>query len=79
MSFELWFSQDVCPVMELLGCMIDLPLHGSPLSGQKGLHNSMKLRVLLCRAIQDRWVIVESSHKTWSTGGKEGKSLNILA
>ena len=26
-----------------------------------------------CRATQDRWVIVESSDKTWSTGGRNGK------
>ena len=28
-----------------------------------------------CRATQDRWVIVKSSDKTWSTGGKNGKLL----
>ena len=28
-----------------------------------------------CRATQDRWVMVESSHKTWSTGEGNGKSL----
>ena len=31
------------------------------------LSNSMKLWAMLCRATQDRWVIVESSDKTWST------------
>ena len=28
---------------------------------------------MLCRATQDRWVMVESSHKTWSTGEGNGK------
>ena len=29
-----------------------------------------------CRATQDRWVIVESSDKTWSTGEGNGKPLH---
>ena len=29
---------------------------------------------MLCRATQDGWVIVESSDKTWSTGGGNDKS-----
>ena len=28
-----------------------------------------------CRVTQDRWVMVESSDKTWSTGEGNGKSL----
>ena len=28
-----------------------------------------------CRATLDRWVIVKSSDKAWSTGGKNGKLL----
>ena len=28
-----------------------------------------------CRATQDRWVMVESSDKTWSTGEENGKPL----
>ena len=28
---------------------------------------------MLCRAIQDRWVMVESSDKMWSTGEGNGK------
>ena len=35
----------------------------------------MKLWAMPCRAIQDRWVIVESSDKTWSTGEGNGKPL----
>ena len=30
---------------------------------------------MLCRATQDRWVIVKSSDKTWSTGGGNSKPL----
>ena len=30
---------------------------------------------MLCRATQDRWVIVESSDKTWPIGKGNGKSL----
>ena len=37
------------------------------------LYNSMKLWAMLCRALQDTWVMVESSDKTWSTGEEHGK------
>ena len=37
--------------------------------------NSMKLWAMPCRATQDRWVMVESSDKTWSTGEEKGESL----
>ena len=30
---------------------------------------------MLCRATQDRWVMVENSDKTWSTGEGNGKPL----
>ena len=39
------------------------------------LSNSAKLWVMPCRAIQDGWVIVESSDKMWSIGGGNGKTL----
>jgi len=39
------------------------------------LSNSMKLWAMLCRATQNRWVIVESSDKMWSTGEGNGKTL----
>ena len=35
----------------------------------------MKLRAVPCRATQDGWVTVESSEKTWPTGGGNGKPL----
>ena len=31
---------------------------------------------MTCRTIQDRWVLVESSDKTWSTGEGNGKPLH---
>ena len=37
------------------------------------LSNSMKLWAMLCRATQDRQVMVESSDKMWSTGEGNGK------
>ena len=39
------------------------------------LSSSMKLWAMLCRATQDRRVMVESSGKTWSTGEGNGKPL----
>ena len=39
------------------------------------LSNSMKLWAMPCRATQDRWVMVESSNKMWSTGKGNGKAL----
>ena len=43
------------------------------------LSNSMKLWAMPCRATQDRWVMVESSDKMWSTGEGNGKPFSILA
>ena len=39
------------------------------------LSNSMKLWAMPCRATQDRWIMVESSDKMWSTGEENGKPL----
>ena len=39
------------------------------------LSNSVKLWPVLCRATQDRWVMVESSDKTWSTAEGNVKPL----
>ena len=41
----------------------------------RGLHNSMKLLAMPCRATLDKWVIVKSSDKSWSTGGGNGNPL----
>ena len=35
----------------------------------------MKLQAMPCRATQDRWVMVESSDKMWSTGEGNGKPI----
>ena len=43
------------------------------LSWRRGLHNSMKLRAMPCRATQDGRVIAESSDKIWYTGEGNGK------
>ena len=40
-----------------------------------GLSNSVKLWAMPCRATQDRWIMVESSDKMWSTGEGNGKLL----
>ena len=45
------------------------------LSWWRGLRNSMKLWGIPCNATQDGWIIVESSDKTWSTEGGNGKPL----
>ena len=39
------------------------------------LCDSVKLWAMLCRAIQDGWVMVERSDKMWSTGEGNGKTL----
>ena len=41
----------------------------------RGLCNSKKLWVMLCKATQDGQVVAESSDKVWSTGGGNGKPL----
>ena len=42
----------------------------------RGLHNSMKLWVMPCRATQDGLVIVKSSDESWSTGQGNGNPLH---
>ena len=41
----------------------------------RGFHNLMKLWALPCRATQDWHIKVKNSEKMWSTGGRNGKSL----
>ena len=41
----------------------------------KRLFSLMKLWAMPCRATQDRWVMVESSDKTWSSGEGNSKPL----
>ena len=45
------------------------PLWITVLPWWMGLHNSMDLWAMLCRAIQDGWVTVENSDKMQSTAG----------
>ena len=35
----------------------------------------MKLRAMLCKITQDRWITLKNSDKMWSTGRGNGKSL----
>ena len=42
------------------------------------LSNTMKPLGMLCRAIQDGWVMVKSSDKMWSTGEGNGKPLQYF-
>ena len=42
------------------------------------LFNSMNPRAMPCMARQDGWVMVESSHKTWSTGEGHSKPLQYF-
>ena len=51
------------------------PLWVIALSCWRGLCNSMKLWAMLCRATQDRGIIVKSSDKMWSTGEGNGNPL----
>lgn len=51
------------------------PSQITALSWQRGLHNSMKIWTMLCRASQNEQVTVENSDKTWSTGGGNSKPL----
>ena len=37
------------------------------------MSNSVKLWAMLCSVTQYRWIVVESSDKTWSTGERNGK------
>ena len=51
------------------------PSQITALSWQRGLHNSMKIWAMLCRASQDEQVTVENFDKTWATGGGNSKPL----
>ena len=61
----------------LLNCVqgYSSPSWITALTRWRGLHKAMKLRAMPCRATQDKWVIVMSSDKSWSTGGGNGNPL----
>ena len=68
-SFYLFFFNLFCFLGLYCFCPLFYPTSWiTALSWQSGLHNSVKLWAMSCRATQDEWVIVESSDKTWSTG-----------
>ena len=50
-----------------------------PITWTTALSNSMELWTMLCRAIEDGWVMVECSDKTWSTGEEMANHFSILA
>ena len=62
-------------IFSLLLAFIEPPSWITALPWQRRLHNLMKLWSMLCRATQDRQVIVKNSEKTRSTGGECGKPL----
>ena len=59
----------------LLLAFIEPPSWITALPWQRRLCNLMKLWSMLCKATQDRQIIVKSSEKTRSTGGGYGKPL----
>ena len=61
------------------GFLIWFWYQGTALLWRRGLHNSMKLWAMLCRATWDKRVIVKSSDKTWSTGRRNANHSSILA
>ena len=74
------FSHQLCPALcNTMNCSMPSPSKITALLWRRGLHNSMKLWAMPCRATQDGWVIPESSDKTWSTGGENANHPSILA
>ena len=65
------FSQPLCKVyaISLISPSWSLPCHGEGVCITPWSYEPCHP----CRAIQDRWVIVKSSDKTWSAGGGNGK------
>ena len=61
------------PSWELVPPFLGTGMNHPHLVMAKGLVNSMKPWAMQCRANQDGRVIAESSDKTWSTGGGNGK------
>ena len=73
-SLSLTISQSLPKFMSIASVMpFVIPFRDHCLVVAKGLHNSVKLWAMLCRATHDGWVIVESSDKTRSTGVGNGK------
>ena len=79
--FFLWLNIiRLCVCVCVCVCVHNITIHICPswiivLFWQRGFHNLMKLWVMLCRATQERWVIVKNSNKVWSTGEGNGNPL----
>ena len=54
-----------------------LPSWITVLLWRRGLHNSIKLWAMPCRATQDGQVTMKCSDKTWPTGGGTGKPVTL--
>ena len=54
---------------------LEVPFMDHSFLWQRGLHNSKKLSVMPCMAIQDGWVIVKNSDKMWFPGEGNGNPL----
>ena len=68
---------EVCPSSCPLSVKGDGPSRITALSWQRGLHNTMKLLAMPCRATQDGWVIAESSVKTHDPWRREQQTTPI--
>ena len=64
--------------LQLIQGCIKSPSWITAWSWWRGLHNSMKLWAMLCRATQDRRVVMKSSDKMWYTGEGNGKPLKYI-
>ena len=73
LSFTI--SQSLLRFMLIESVMLCNHLILCHLHGSQPYHGEVKLRGMLCRATQDGWVTMESSEKTWPTGGGNGKPL----
>ena len=67
------FRMDWLDILSVQGTLKSLLQHHS--SKALILCSAFFITHIFCRATQDRWVTVESSEKTWSTGEGNGKPL----
>ena len=70
-----WSAHYLLTLFLLLSCKCSLfPSWITALLWQRGLHNSMRLWVMLFKVTNDGWIIVKSSDKMWSTGEENGNT-----
>ena len=68
-----WSAHYLLTLFLILSCKCSLfPSWITALLWQRGLHNSMRLWVMLFKVTNDGWIIVKSSDKMGSTGGRNG-------